>query len=125
MVRPLGSKDQIGGRPAVNKRLDAFWLTIYFSSIYQTNGTNRYRTFWVYSVYPGKFLCRNLSSSRSRHISAGMNKMSVKSPHHEPSATGVPISKGSTPAYIGWRTTAYGPVEMTVCPSATWIVEAA
>jgi hypothetical protein len=32
-------------RPAVNKRLDAFWRPIHFSSIYQTNGTNRYRTF--------------------------------------------------------------------------------
>src|SRR5258705_4891248 len=31
-----------------------------------------------------------------------------------------PMSKGSTPAYIGWRTTAYEPGEMTVCPSATW-----
>ena len=44
-VRPLGSKDRMGGRPAVNKRLDAFWCPIHFSSIYQTNGTNRYRTF--------------------------------------------------------------------------------
>ena len=79
-----------------------------FPSIYQTNGTNRYRTFRVYSVYPGRFLCRNLSSSRSRHMSAGIKKMSAPSPHHEPSASGVPMSKGSTPAYIGWRTTSVG-----------------
>jgi len=49
----------------------------------------------------------------------GTNAMSKNSPHHEPSASGIPTSSGSAAAYIGCRTSAYGPVEMTCWPSAT------
>src|SRR5262249_16998270 len=47
------------------------------------------------------------------------------SPHHDPSASGIPTSSQNAPAYIGWRTYAYGPVSMTCWPSSTRILEAA
>jgi hypothetical protein len=37
----------------------------------KTPGTRRQRTLVQYSVYPGKFLERNRSSSNSRHIKKG------------------------------------------------------
>jgi hypothetical protein len=43
-------------------------------------------------------------------------------PHQEASASGVPSSMIKVPLYMGWRTKAYGPVEMTVCCSVTSIV---
>ena len=44
---------------------------------------------------------------------AGIIATMAGSPHHEPSAIGMPRSITTVPAYIGWRTSAYGPVEMT------------
>jgi hypothetical protein len=41
------------------------------------------------------------------------------SPHQEASASGVASSITKTPLYMGWRTNAYGPFEMTVCCSVT------
>ena len=56
----------------------------------KTPGINRQRTFAQYSVYPGKFLERNRSSSRSRPIRNGIMPASTSSPQYEPSANGVP-----------------------------------
>jgi hypothetical protein len=48
-----------------------------------------------------------------------------KQPHREPSAIGVAKVNSRAPAYIGWRTRAYGPVETMRCPVSTVTVEAA
>src|SRR2546426_1109639 len=43
----------------------------------------------------------------------GMTRRTGNNPHHEPSAGGDANVKRSVPLYIGCRTRAYGPVEMT------------
>ena len=40
----------------------------------------------------------------------------------EPNATGVKIIISMAPAYMGCRTSAYGPVVITICPADTSIV---
>src|SRR5438309_6953953 len=80
---------------------------------YQTYGTNRCRTCFWYSVYPGRFSARNFSSSKSRQIRNDIINRSARSPQYEPSASGVPTRYRNALAYIGCRTSAYGPVEMT------------
>ena len=45
----------------------------------------------------------------------------TRSPNHDPSSNGMPIMYNVAPAYIGWRTIAYGPVLMTRCPRSSWI----
>src|SRR5262249_53297733 len=80
---------------------------------YQINGTSRYLTRFRYSAYPGRFFVRKCSSSMSRHIRKGIIAASGANPQYEPSASGVPKRWSDPPAYIGWRTMAYGPVEMT------------
>jgi hypothetical protein len=57
---------------------------------YQTNGTRRCRTLSRYSLYPGRFLTRNRSSSKSRQIKSGSVAPTATSPQYEPSASGVP-----------------------------------
>jgi hypothetical protein len=42
--------------------------------------------FAQYSVYPGKILETNRSSSKSRHIKNGITAASTSSPQYEPSA---------------------------------------
>src|SRR5262249_41642572 len=81
---------------------------------YHTNGTRRCRTRFWYSVYPARSLARRRSSSRSRQIRNGIMTAIGTSPQYEPSASGVPTRYSDPLAYIGWRTIAYGPVEMTV-----------
>src|SRR5215472_17596806 len=81
---------------------------------YHTNGTRRCRTRFWYSVYPARSLARRRSSSKSRHIRNGIMAAIGTSPQYEPSASGVPTRYSDPLAYIGWRTIAYGPVEMTV-----------
>src|SRR6266852_9133673 len=94
---------------------DAKRLTLSSGIInYQTCGTRRYRIFARYSSYPAKFFARNFSSSSNRHtiqIEVGIN---VKKPHNEPRARGVPRTISNPPLYIGGRTIAYGPVEITL-----------
>src|SRR5262249_13621445 len=81
---------------------------------YHTNGTRRRRTRFWYSVYPARSLARRRSSSRSRHIRNGIMAAIGTRPQYEPRASGVPTRYSDPLAYIGWRTIAYGPVEMTV-----------
>ena len=40
-------------------------------------------------------------------------KINANNAHHEPSAIGVAKNIRIIPVYIGWRTTEYGPVEIT------------
>src|SRR5260221_10793685 len=91
-------------------------------SRHQTNGIKRYRTAFWYSRYPGRFVARNFSSSSTLHMRAGIIATMAGGPHHEPSAIGMPRSITTVPAYIGWRTSAYGPVEMTFWSGATSMV---
>src|SRR5688500_511997 len=87
---------------------------------YQMYGTIRYRTRFWYSAYPGRFFTRKRSSSRSRHSTTGTRiAPTTTSPQHEPSASGVPTRYTNEHAYSGWRTSAYGPVEMTLWSLAT------
>jgi hypothetical protein len=62
---------------------------------------------------PGKILCEKFSSSKSRHIKNHIINSSARSAQYEPSASGVPARYRNALAYIGCRTSAYGPVEMT------------
>ncbi len=48
----------------------------------------------------------------------------ISTPQTEASATGVASNISSAPAYIGWRTKTYGPLEITVHSAATSIVAA-
>src|SRR5262249_57577252 len=75
-----------------------------------------------YWVYRGRFLERKRSSSKSRHIRNGIIPAIGTNPQYEPSASGVPRRYRDPLAYIGWRTIAYGPVEMTFWFSATSMV---
>src|SRR5262249_16807574 len=86
------------------------------------NGTRRCGTRFWYSVYPERFLARKRSSSRSRHIKNGIIAAIGTSPQYEPSASGVPTRYRDALAYIGWRTMAYGRVEMTFWVLATSMV---
>jgi len=65
------------------------------------------------------------SSSKIRTVKRGGEIAATSNPHQEPSAIGIAKINGSAPAYIGWRTCAYSPVDMTHCPRSTVIVEAA
>ncbi len=49
----------------------------------------------------------------------------MSSPHQQPSATGIEQISGKALAYIGWRTYAYGPLDMTRCAFSTVMVDAA
>src|SRR5262249_46333436 len=82
-------------------------------STYHTNGTRRCRTRFWYSLYPARFLARKRSSSKSRQIRNGIMAAIETNPQYEPSANGVPATYSNPPAYIGGRTTAYGPVGIT------------
>src|SRR5215471_11119831 len=79
----------------------------------KTPGINRQRTLAQYSLYPCRLFERNRSSSTSRNSKTGVIAATTKSPQKDPSANGVPSTSSNPPAYMGWRTTAYGPVEMT------------
>src|SRR5262249_32064460 len=59
---------------------------------YKTPGINRNRTFRRYSSYPARFATSIRSSSNSRQIKKGSMTTTPISPHHEPSASGVPIT---------------------------------
>jgi hypothetical protein len=82
--------------------------------IYQIIGINRNRVFLQYAVYPGRFLDKNFSSSKSLHIMTIKIKTTKNKSQKEPKAIGVKSNMSSAPEYMGWRTTAYGPVEITV-----------
>src|SRR5215471_13824597 len=73
---------------------------------YHTKGTRRCRTRFWYSVYPGRFLARKRSSSKSRHSRKGIIAAIGTSPQYEPSASGVPSRYRDALAYSGWRTMA-------------------
>lgn len=45
----------------------------------------------------------------------------ANNPQNEPNAMGVKRSISNAPEYIGWRTSPYGPVDFTFCPSPTSI----
>jgi hypothetical protein len=45
--------------------------------------------------------------------------------HHAPSASGIAMNSQIAPAYIGWRTYAYGPVSITFWPFSTLMFDAA
>src|SRR5579859_5983162 len=88
-------------------------------TLYHRCGTRRYWTLCVYSTYPGRSFLRRLSSSRILQASNGVITAIITSPHHEPSANGIPMTRNRSPTYLGCRTSAYGPVEMTCWPSKT------
>src|SRR5258708_5759271 len=50
----------------------------------------------------------------------GTNRPSHASPHSEPSISGAPTIRNRAKAYIGCRTSAYGPLLITVCPRSAW-----
>src|SRR5262245_45450397 len=81
---------------------------------YHTKGTRRCRTRCWYSTYPSRVLAGKRSSSTRRQIRNGIIAATVSSPQYEPSASGVPRTYRNALAYIGWRTIAYGPVEITL-----------
>src|SRR5262249_7506571 len=90
------------GRKAQVERMSIYKVL----GAHHTNGTRRSRTLFLYSVYPTKFSERNLSSSRSRHMIPATPGINKRSPHHEPSASGIPSVRTSAPVYMGWRTNA-------------------
>src|SRR4029079_11905555 len=90
--------------------------------LYQRNGIKRRRTRRWYWVYPGRLFARKRSSSKRRQIRNGIMIATGTNPQRDPSASGVPIRYTEALAYIGWRTIAYGPVEMTVWSGAISIV---
>src|SRR5215467_15563828 len=89
---------------------------------YQTNGIRRRRTLFRYPRQPGSSLASNFSSSKILHISAGTIRRNTKKFHHDPSARHMPTNRERPPMYIGWRTSAYRPVDMTFCSGYTSIV---
>jgi hypothetical protein len=55
----------------------------------------------------------------------GIANAAIYRPNNELSASDIAKIDSKTPAYIGWRTCAYGPVEITHYPASTITVEAA
>ena len=55
----------------------------------------------MYSAYPARFARKSSSSSKSRHAKPAMKSGTKRSPHQEPSASGIPIKTRMAPAYMG------------------------
>jgi hypothetical protein len=60
-----------------------------------------------------QIVCKEPLFVKSRHIRNGIINAIARSPQNEPRASGVPITYSNELAYMGWRTNAYGPVEIT------------
>lgn len=55
----------------------------------------------------------------------GSSRDGGKQPQYDPSASGMPTIITRDPVYMGWRTSPYNPVAVTVCPDSTVMLAAA
>ncbi|SHT98220.1 Uncharacterised protein [Mycobacteroides abscessus subsp. abscessus] len=60
-----------------------------------------------------------------RTTSAAAAGTVASSPQYDPSASGIPTIITRDPVYMGWRTSPYNPVDVTVCPDSTVMLAAA